>query len=153
MPPHEVYIETHLRGGAVMRNKRRARRDIGIEIDPQVIELWHQNKQIGFELIHDDALNYLKSYCFSLCLFLGLESFRGIIPFTPPGIQQTVFTTWAAGYEQESPYYQQNFNEIYSPAYAPGIGTVYPYQSIFNPLSLTGYISLIPAYGFRPNIF
>lgn len=89
-------------------------------------------------------------------------SWPGIIPwhnpFTPPGIQQAVFTTWAAGYEQESPYYQQNFNEIYSPAYAPGIGTVYPYQSIyspsiFNPLSLTGYISLIPAYGFRPNIF
>ncbi|ODS31873.1 MAG: D12 class N6 adenine-specific DNA methyltransferase, partial [Candidatus Scalindua rubra] len=22
MPPHEVYIETHLGGGAVMRNKR-----------------------------------------------------------------------------------------------------------------------------------
>ena len=31
MPPHEVYIETHLGGGAVMRNKRPAGSNIGIE--------------------------------------------------------------------------------------------------------------------------
>ena len=48
-----------------MRNKRRARRDIGIEIDPQVIELWYQHGPIDFELIHDDAINYLKSYQFT----------------------------------------------------------------------------------------
>ena len=34
MPLHEVYIETHLGGGAIMRNKRPARRNIGIDIDP-----------------------------------------------------------------------------------------------------------------------
>jgi len=60
MPPHEVYIETHLVGGAIMRNKGHTRRDIGIEIDPQVIEMWDQNKHIDFELIHDDAIYYLK---------------------------------------------------------------------------------------------
>jgi DNA adenine methylase len=65
MPPHEVYIETHLGGGAIMRNRARAQRDIGIEIDPQVIEMWCQNKPIDFELIHDDAINYLKSYQFT----------------------------------------------------------------------------------------
>jgi transposase len=80
MPPHEVYIETHLGGGAVMRNKLRARRDIGIEIDPKVIELWHQNKQIDFELIHDDAINYLKSRQFT-----GAE----LIYCDPPYLRET----------------------------------------------------------------
>jgi len=37
MPPHEIYIETHLGGGAIMRNKYPAKRNIGIEIDSQVI--------------------------------------------------------------------------------------------------------------------
>jgi len=62
MALHEVYIETHLVGGSNMRNKARARRDIGIEIDPQVIEIWSQNKHIDFELIHNDAMNYYKFF-------------------------------------------------------------------------------------------
>ena len=60
MPPHEVYIETHLGSGAIMLNKALARHNIGIEIDPQIKEMWDQNKRIDFELIHDDAMNYLK---------------------------------------------------------------------------------------------
>ena len=64
MPPHEVYIESHLGGGAIMRNKLLAMRNIGIEIDQNVIELWTKNQQIDFELIHDDAINYLKGYRF-----------------------------------------------------------------------------------------
>lgn len=35
--PHEVYIETHLGGGAVLRHKRPAGRNIGIERNGQVI--------------------------------------------------------------------------------------------------------------------
>ena len=73
-------------------------------------------------------------------------------PNTPPGIQRVYLVDWAAGYEQESPYYQQNFDEIFSPEVVPGIGTVYPYQSIFNPLSPTGFSTLIPDYGWWPNI-
>lgn len=34
MPPHDTYIETHLGGGAVIRNKRPARVNIGVDIDP-----------------------------------------------------------------------------------------------------------------------
>jgi DNA adenine methylase len=60
MPPHEVYIETHLGGGAVMRNKRPARHNIGI-----VIKLWAAANQIGFELVHGDAVTFLKSYPFT----------------------------------------------------------------------------------------
>ena len=32
MPPHDTYIETHLGGGAVMRNKPPARNNIAIDI-------------------------------------------------------------------------------------------------------------------------
>ena len=65
MPPHEVYIETHLGGGAVMRNKRPARHNMGIEIDPKIIKLWAAANQIGFELVHGDAISFLKSYQFT----------------------------------------------------------------------------------------
>jgi len=65
MPPHEVYIETHLGGGAVMRHKRPARRNIGIEIDPEVIGKWSAMKGIEVELIRGDGIDYLRSYKFT----------------------------------------------------------------------------------------
>lgn len=66
MPPHEVYIETHLGGGSIIRNKLPTRKNIGIEIDPKVIEKWRAfNNHLCFELIHDDAINYLKRYQFT----------------------------------------------------------------------------------------
>jgi hypothetical protein len=39
-PPHDTYIETHLGGEAVMRNKPPARNNIAIaiDIDPQPLE-------------------------------------------------------------------------------------------------------------------
>ncbi len=36
IPPHETYIETHLGGGAIMRFKRSAKINIGIDLDPDV---------------------------------------------------------------------------------------------------------------------
>ncbi len=65
MPPHSVYIESHLGGGAIMRYKKRAKRSIGIEIDPEVIEIWNSSNQIDFELIRGDAIAFLKSYPFT----------------------------------------------------------------------------------------
>ena len=65
MPPHEVYIETHLGGGAVMRNKRPAESNIGIEIDPEVVGMWTKVNPRGFDLVHDDAINYLNNYRFT----------------------------------------------------------------------------------------
>ena len=62
MPPHEVYIETHLGGGAVIRNKRPARRNIGIEVDPKVIEKWPEKEKRGIEIIQGDGVNFLKDY-------------------------------------------------------------------------------------------
>lgn len=37
MPPHRTYVETHLGGGAVLRNKAPAEYSIGLDIDPDVI--------------------------------------------------------------------------------------------------------------------
>ena len=65
MPPHEVYIETHLGGGAVMRNKRPAGHNIGIEIDPKVIRSWTAANEIGFEVVHGDAITFLNGYPFT----------------------------------------------------------------------------------------
>jgi DNA adenine methylase len=39
MPPHDVYIEPFLGGGAVMRLKRPAAVNIGIDLDPQALKL------------------------------------------------------------------------------------------------------------------
>lgn len=66
IPPHEVYIETHLGGGAIIRNKLPAQENIGIEIDPKVIAKWKTIKNNhNFKLINDDAIKFLKSYNFT----------------------------------------------------------------------------------------
>lgn len=65
MPPHTVYIETHLGGGAIIRNKRQAKRNIGIEIDKEVIKEWETDRVDGVEIFNTDAIEYLKSYNFS----------------------------------------------------------------------------------------
>ncbi len=65
MPPHGVYIETHLGGGAILRYKRPAKRNIGIDIDPKVIKMWTNANPIDFELIHGDAVTFLKGYRFT----------------------------------------------------------------------------------------
>ncbi len=80
MPPHEVYIETHLGGGGIMRNKLPAERNVGIEIDGKVIERWKEDNSLDIELIHDDAVNYLKGYEFT-----GKE----LIYCDPPYLRET----------------------------------------------------------------
>lgn len=62
MPPHDVFIETHLGGGAVMLHKRRAARNIGIDADAEVIARWRDRSDPTVELIHADAADYLQEY-------------------------------------------------------------------------------------------
>lgn len=40
IPPHSTFISTHLGNCAVMRFKRPAKLNIGIDLDPAVIEMW-----------------------------------------------------------------------------------------------------------------
>ena len=64
MPPHRVYIETHLGGGAVMRHKRLASRSIGIDADEQVINTWLKRNDHGVELRCERAEDFLVKYRF-----------------------------------------------------------------------------------------
>jgi len=59
MPPHQTYIESHLGGGAVMRHKRVAQRQIGIDIDPAVIAKWKNMSTVPCEVVCADAVQYL----------------------------------------------------------------------------------------------
>jgi DNA adenine methylase len=61
MPRHSAYVETHLGGGAVMRHKRPAERQIGIEVDPAVVAGWRSEGELPFELIEADAVSWLQS--------------------------------------------------------------------------------------------
>ena len=64
MPVHRVYIETHLGGGAVMRAKKPAERQIGIDADKQVIDAWRL-QGAPCELVHGDAVAFLRNYPFT----------------------------------------------------------------------------------------
>lgn len=64
MPPHRVYIETHLGGGAVMRHKRPASHSIGIDVDEQVISTWSRREDRGVELRRERAEDFLALYQF-----------------------------------------------------------------------------------------
>ncbi|WP_111894917.1 DNA adenine methylase [Acinetobacter sp. MB5] len=64
MPVHDTYIESHLGGGSVMRNKKPAQRNIGIDVDSKVIGMWEENFPNICELILGDALSFLKNYSF-----------------------------------------------------------------------------------------
>ena len=58
MPPHDVYIETHLGGGNVLERKLPSPSTIGIDVDATVIETWQgraEYKKPGYTFINGDA--------------------------------------------------------------------------------------------------
>jgi hypothetical protein len=81
MPPHEVYIEPFLGGGGVLRHKRPARLNIGIDRYPMVIREWKASlagtddtadagatatsSDATFQIQQGDALTFLTSYPFT----------------------------------------------------------------------------------------
>jgi hypothetical protein len=64
MPPHDTYIETHLGGGAVMRRKKPARVNIGIDICSDVVRNAATWKIPQLKLLNCDALGFLKEFSF-----------------------------------------------------------------------------------------
>jgi DNA adenine methylase len=60
MPPHDTYIESHLGGGAIMRRKPPALRNIGIDLDPQAIAGFQCSYPV--ELINGCAHGFLAGY-------------------------------------------------------------------------------------------
>ena len=50
IPPHATFISTHLGNCAIMRYKRPALRNIGIDLDPAVIEMWQSRSCTGGDI-------------------------------------------------------------------------------------------------------
>ena len=60
MPPHRFYIETHVGGGAVIRNKRPAEVNVALDIDPAVKGRWQNGQSLHITFYQADALKYLR---------------------------------------------------------------------------------------------
>jgi site-specific DNA-adenine methylase len=71
IPPHQVYIEPFLGGGAVLLHKRPARSNIGIDSDAAVIRSWLAlsgdggDRVPGAIVICGDGISFLESYSYS----------------------------------------------------------------------------------------
>jgi 16S rRNA G966 N2-methylase RsmD len=59
MPPHARYFELFLGAGAVMRHKRPASYQIGVEINPETLALWKGHDIPDLTLMQGDALDFL----------------------------------------------------------------------------------------------
>lgn len=79
MPPHATYIETHLGGGAIMKRKAAAMRNIGIDLDSRAIEAFEPPYPV--ELVHGCAHDFLRSFPFT-----GREE---LVYCDPPYLLQT----------------------------------------------------------------
>ena len=78
MPPHAVYIETHLGGGAVMKRKPGALRNIGIDLDARALGSFECAYPV--ELVQADCHAWLSEFAFD-----GSE----LVYSDPPYLQST----------------------------------------------------------------
>ena len=62
MPPHSVYIESHLGGGAIMKRKPPAQRNIGVDVDVRAIDQF--SCEYPVELVHGCCHRYLSEFAF-----------------------------------------------------------------------------------------
>ena len=78
MPPHDTYIETHLGGGAIMKRKAPALRNIGIDLNQRALTKFQCTYPV--ELVHGCAHRFLANY-----------DYRGreLVYCDPPYLQET----------------------------------------------------------------
>lgn len=62
IPPHRVYIEPFLGGGAVLRLKAPARSSIAIESDARALAAWKGFRLPDLRIIHGDAISWLEKF-------------------------------------------------------------------------------------------
>lgn len=60
--PHDTFMAPFLVHCAVMRFKKPAGRNLGLDRDPDVIHLWHQAKLANLELYCTDGIEYLENF-------------------------------------------------------------------------------------------
>lgn len=60
-------------GGNILERKRPAARSVGIDVDPEVIEVWRQLDVPGLELHHGDAVAWLESHPFTGTEFVYVD--------------------------------------------------------------------------------
>ncbi|EPY4465489.1 DNA adenine methylase [Klebsiella variicola] len=89
MPPHDVYIETHLGGGAIMLRKPPAKVNWGIDIDPQTVEAFNQGNPDFLDRLTDmlfidvgDAVEFLRRFDYA-------SAGRVLIYSDPPYLHET----------------------------------------------------------------
>ncbi|HEY3860890.1 MAG TPA: DNA adenine methylase [Verrucomicrobiae bacterium] len=79
IPPHRVYIETHLGGGAVLRHKTPAEVNIGIDCDPGVIGEFIGHFDCRFTFVESKAEEFFGKYQLA-----GDEFVYSDPPYWPP---------------------------------------------------------------------
>jgi len=82
MPPHDVYIEGCLGAGAVLRAKKPAPWSIGIELDPEVLNVWQNHSIEKLSLVNADVVTWLRE---------SLPKFQpnNLIYLDPPYLMET----------------------------------------------------------------
>lgn len=89
IPPHDIYIETHLGAGAILRNKRPAKLNIGVDFDRDVVDSW-LSKDLGKStfVYHEDAALFIREYgsCFYDSLLPEKKTF---VYCDPPYLPET----------------------------------------------------------------
>lgn len=61
IPPHKLYIELFLGSGQIIKYKRPAQINVGVEISPAVIDKYHYDSgKAGYTVINDDAISFIK---------------------------------------------------------------------------------------------
>jgi site-specific DNA-adenine methylase len=93
IPPHRVYIETHLGGGAVMRHKTPAEVNIGIDLNPTVLSAF-EGFGCGYQFHTVSAEDFLTEYEFKGDEFVYAD---------PP--------YWPASRRSSRPLYRHTYSE------------------------------------------
>lgn len=65
IPPHDVYIEGCLGGGAVLRHKRPARISYGVDLDQDIIKDWKSVRFPGLRLHCGDVVKFFDRFLWS----------------------------------------------------------------------------------------
>ena len=78
IPPHRVYIETHLGSGAIMRHKRPTELNLGLDVDPSIVSQWRGHP-------------YARVTCQDAGVFLADYPFEGdeFVYVDPPYLRST----------------------------------------------------------------